>query len=89
MVTSSPDASRTMMQIQEKIIDIICHEMQVPRTSVGAGEAFVQLGLDSFSFLNILGQLEDWLDMELDLNELAACKTIAALAEKLDAMQQA
>lgn len=89
MTASSRDACKTVTQIQEKIIDIICQEMDVPRATLSPAEAFVELGLDSFSFLNILGQLEDWLDLELDLNELAVCKTIASLAEKLDAMQQA
>lgn len=87
MSNSSPDAYKTVHQIQQKIIDIICHEMETPRAGVSGQAAFADLGLDSFSFLNILGQLEDWLDMELDLNELAGCRTIAALAEKLDAMQ--
>ena len=88
MLVSSPDAYKTVPQIQEKIIDIICHEMETPRAGLSGLAAFADLGLDSFSFLNILGQLEDWLDLELDLNELAACKTISALAETLGAMQK-
>lgn len=88
MLVSSPDAYRTVPQIQEKIIDVISQEMKVPRDRLSPSEAFVQLGLDSFSFLNILGQLEDWLGLELDLNELATCKTIGALAEALGAMQK-
>lgn len=56
----------TAAQIETWIRGYLAESLNVPVEKIPAGASFNQLGLDSSSAVALVGDLEDWLDMDVD-----------------------
>jgi acyl carrier protein len=70
----------TRIEIEEWIVDYVASTLGIEPDEVGRDTPFSSLGLDSTAAVGMTGDLEDWLQVEIDP---AACydhPTISAIA---------
>ena len=69
----------------EKLAEIICNYVEVEQSDVHPESRFMEdLGFTSFDFMNMLGELEDELDIEIDEQEVADIRTVQEAVDYLE-----
>ena len=67
----------TKDEIQSKMVDITCEQLQVPREQVNPSTSFVDdLGADSLDLAEIVMEIEDEFDLDIPDGEEEGIKTI-------------
>lgn len=71
----------------ERLTEIICNYVEVEKDSITAESRFMEdLGFTSFDFMNMLGELEEELDIEIDTAEVSELRTVGEAVEYLQKM---
>lgn len=69
----------------ERLTEIICNYVEVDRDNITPDSRFMEdLGFTSFDFMNMLGELEEELDIEIDLTKVSELRTVGEAAEYLE-----
>lgn len=63
--------------IKEEIKDIISRTVHIDRNTIGNGNTFKDLRLDSIDVVQVVAVIEDTYDIELDENEVDEIKTFS------------
>lgn len=73
----------TQMEIQAWIVNYVAELLEVKPNKIDVTIPFDRYGLDSSAAVGLSGDLEDWLDEELDPTLLYDYPTIKSLSEHL------
>ena len=69
----------------EQLKEIIVNYVEVEPENIHPDSRFmVDLGLTSFDFMSMLGELEDTFDIEVDQQEAAGIRTVQEAADYLE-----
>ena len=70
-----------------KLVDIICEYVEVEPENVKPESRFIEdLGLSSFEFMSMLGELEDEFDVEIDQTKAVDIRTVQEAADYLETL---
>lgn len=71
----------------EKLKEIICNYVEVEKEDVKPESRFMEdLGFTSFDFMSMLGELEDELDIEIDVESAVDIRTVQEAADYLETL---
>ena len=71
----------------EKLVDIIVNYVEVDKADIKPESRFMEdLGFTSFDFMSMLGEIEDELDGEIDLEKAADIRTVQEAADYLETL---
>lgn len=71
----------------EKLKEIICNYVEVEKEDVQPESRFMEdLGFTSFDFMSMLGELEDELDIEIDVESAVDIRTVQEAADYLETL---
>lgn len=68
-------------EVQSKVADLMASRLKVEATEIDIEKQFLSYGLDSIDAVTLLGDIEDWLEIELPSTLLWDCSNIRELAE--------
>ena len=69
----------------EQLVDIIANYVEVPKEEIKPDSRFMEdLGFTSFAFMDMLGEIEDELDVEVEPEEAANIRTVQEAVEYLE-----
>ena len=69
----------------EKLVEIICNYVEVEPGDVHPESRFMEdLGFSSFDFRSMLGELEEELELEIDVEEAANIRTVQEAVDYLE-----
>ena len=72
----------------EQLIEIIVNYVEVNPEDITPESRFMEdLGFNSFDFMNMLGELEDALDIEIEQQEAANIRTVQEAVEYLEGLK--
>ena len=72
----------------EQLKEIIVNYVEVEAENITPESRFVEdLGFTSFDFMNMLGELEDALDIEIEQQEAANIRTVQEAVEYLEGLK--
>lgn len=71
----------TQTDIANWLTQQLSEKLNVNKIEVSKDKPFADFGLDSIAAVNIAGELEDWLDVEIEVTLLWDYPTINALSE--------
>ena len=70
-----------------KLVDIICEYVEVEPENVKPESRFIEdLGLTSFDFMSMLGELDDEFDVEIDQTKAVDIRTVQEAADYLETL---
>lgn len=69
--------------IQAWIVNYLAELLEVPPDEVDTTLSFSSYGLDSSASVVLIGELEDWLERDIDVAVLHDCSTPEAVAQHL------
>lgn len=73
----------------EQLKEIIVNYVEVNPEDITPESRFMEdLGFNSFDFMNMLGELEDVLDIEIEQQEAANIRTVQEAAEYLEGLKK-
>lgn len=73
----------------EQLKEIIVNYVEVNPEDITPESRFMEdLGFNSFDFMNMLGELEDALDIEIKQQEAANIRTVQEAAEYLEGLKK-
>lgn len=73
----------------EQLKEIIVNYVEVNQEDITPESRFMEdLGFNSFDFMNMLGELEDVLDIEIEQQEAANIRTVQEAAEYLEGLKK-
>ncbi len=76
---------KTAMDIKQKVIDIIAHELKIPSEKINYETSMHNTAeWDSLAFISIISKLEEKLDIEIDLEDaekMVSINSILAILE--------
>ena len=71
----------------EKLKELICNYVEVEKEDVKPESRFMEdLGFTSFDFMSMLGELEDELDIEIDVESAVDIRTVQEAADYLETL---
>lgn len=71
-----------------RIVDLIVNYVEVKKEDIHPESRFVEdLGFDSFTFMTMLGEIEDELDVEINTEELGNIRTVQEAADYLKSLK--
>lgn len=71
----------------EKLVDIIVNYVEVDKVDIKPESRFMEdLGFTSFDFMNMLGEIEDELDVEIEQEKAADIRTVGEAAAYLETL---
>lgn len=79
----SSDRSRTQAEIQAWIVSYLAQLLEVNSDDIDIATPFDRYGLDSSAAVGMTGDLEDWLNIELEPTLVYDYPTIKALTQHL------
>ncbi len=69
----------------EKLADIITNYVEVKKEDIKPESRFMEdLGFSSFDFMSMLGELEEELELEIEVEEAANIRTVQEAVEYLE-----
>lgn len=72
----------------EQLKEIIVNYVEVDAQDITPESRFMEdLGFNSFDFMNMLGELEDVLDIEIEQQEAANIRTVQEAVDYLESLQ--
>ena len=72
----------------EQLKEIILNYVEVESENITPEARFMEdLGFNSFDFMNMLGELEDVLDVEIEQQEAANIRTVQEAVDYLESLQ--
>ncbi len=72
----------------EKIKELICEYVEVDPAEITPDSSFSEdLGFNSYDYISMLGDAEDELDVEIDEQTAAKCKTVQELMDYLEGIK--
>lgn len=72
----------------EQLKEIIVNYVEVEAKDITPESRFMEdLGFNSFDFMNMLGELEDVLDIEIEQQEAANIRTVQEAVDYLESLQ--
>ena len=72
----------------EKLVGIIVNYVEVEPENIKPESRFMEdLGFNSFDFMNMLGELEDALDIEIEQQEAANIRTVQEAVAYLEGLK--
>lgn len=72
----------------EQLKEIILNYVEVEPENITPESRFMEdLGFNSFDFMNMLGELEDVLDVEIEQQEAANIRTVQEAVDYLESLQ--
>ena len=72
----------------EQLKEIIVNYVEVEPENITPESRFMEdLGFNSFDFMNMLGELEDTLDIEIEQQKAAEIRTVQEAIEYLESLQ--
>ena len=75
------------MKMYDKLLGFITNYVEVKREDIKPESRFMEdLGFSSFDFMSMLGELEEELDLEIDVEEAANIRTVQEAADYLERM---
>ena len=72
----------------DKLVEIIGNYVEVEGTITPDSRFMEDLGLTSFDFMSMLGELEDEFDVEIDQQEVSNIRTVGEAAEYLEKLSK-
>lgn len=72
----------------EKLKEIICNYVEVEPEDIYPDSRFMEdLGFTSYDFMSMLGELEEELDVEADMQAVTKIRTVQEAADYLEQLQ--
>lgn len=73
----------------DKLAGIITNYVEVKKEDIKPESRFMEdLGFSSFDFMSMLGELEEELDLEIEVEEAANIRTVQEAADYLEKISQ-
>ena len=73
----------------EKLVEIICNYVEVEPENVQESYRIIEdLGLTSFDFMSMLGELEDEFEVEIDQQQVTNIRTVGEAVAYLEALSE-
>lgn len=66
--------------VQNKVVELLASYLKVESVEIDVDKQFMSYGLDSINAVTLIGDIEDWLDVELPTTLLWDCNCIRELA---------
>ena len=79
----TPTTDRSAAAITQWMVEWLATEMAVPATEIDINETFDHFGIDSVRVIGMTGELQEWLDQEVDPTLAYDFPTIASFAAEL------
>lgn len=74
----------------DTLVDLIVNYVEVKKEDIHPDSRFVEdLGFDSFNFMTMLGEVEEQLDVEINVDDLGSIRTVQEAADYLDSLKNA
>lgn len=71
-----------------KLVDLIVNYVEVKKEDIRPESRFVEdLGFDSFTFMTMLGEVEEELDVEINTEDLGNIRTVQEAADYLEGLK--
>lgn len=71
-----------------KLVDLIVNYVEVKTEDIRPESRFVEdLGFDSFTFMTMLGEVEEELDVEINTEDLGNIRTVQEAADYLEGLK--
>lgn len=73
----------------DTLVDLIVNYVEVKKEDISPESRFVEdLGFDSFTFMTMLGELEEKFDVELNPDELGDIRTVQEAVDYIDGLKK-
>lgn len=75
-------------KMYNKLVDLIVNYVEVKKEDIRPESRFVEdLGFDSFTFMTMLGEVEEELDVEINTEDLGNIRTVQEAADYLEGLK--